>query len=235
MIDGKRVLGLITARGGSKGVPRKNLYPLDGKPLLEWTVDAAKASRYLDRLVLTSDDPEIIAMALELGCEAPFVRPADLADDEASSVDVAIHAFDQLAETYDYLALLQPTSPFRTAEDIDACIHLIGERGAMSCTSVYMASIPPTWIYTLDQDQIMTPIFSNRPETTRRQVQPQAYCTNGAIFVVDIAWFRQCRCFIDPATIAYVMPAERSIDIDGEIDIQMAEAQLTSNRMKDAL
>jgi len=230
MINGRRVLGLITARGGSKGLPAKNLYPLGGRPLLEWTVNAANASEHIDRLILSSDDREIIAKAKDLGCEVPFVRPANLANDEASSVDVAIHALDQLAETYDYLALLQPTSPLRLAEDIDQCIRLCCERDGFSCTSVCELPMPPTWVYTLDDNQIMIPLLPDRPGSTRRQIQPNAYCSNGAVFVVNIEWFRGSLCFIDKQTIAYVMPQERSVDIDREIDIRMAETLLASIR-----
>lgn len=226
MYKGKRILGLITARGGSKGVPRKNLYPLNGKSLLEWTVQTAVLSRRVDRLIISSDDPEIISVARKCGCEAPFVRPAELASDEATSYDVALHALDELHEYYDYLILLQPTSPLRTVADIDGCLELCIDRGGNSAVSVYELPMPPTWLYTIDDSNVMTPLLSNRPETTQRQVQPKAYCSNGAIFVVHVEWFRTSGRFIGNETLGYEMPRERSVDIDTEADIVIAEGFL---------
>src|SRR5262245_25182815 len=128
MIDAKRVLGLITARGGSKGVPRKNVRPLGGKPLLAWTIEAARNAPVIDRLILSSDDAEIIEVARAWGCEVPFVRPPELATDTADSVEVVRHALSTLGEDYDYVVLLQPTSPLRTGEDIENCVRLCDAR-----------------------------------------------------------------------------------------------------------
>src|SRR5690606_9725040 len=123
MFGDKKVLGLITARGGSKGIPRKNIKLLGGKPLIAWTIDAALKSRYIDRLILSSDDNEIISIAKSLNCDVPFVRPSELATEISSSMDVVLHALDHVGEFFDFLLLLQPTSPFRTSEDIDAIIE----------------------------------------------------------------------------------------------------------------
>ena len=129
-----KVLALITARGGSKGLPRKNVLLAGGKPLIAWTVEAAVSSECIDRVVLTSDDDEIMAAAMAAGCDVPFCRPAHLASDVATSLDVVLHAIDQLPG-YEYVVLLQPTSPLRTAADIDAAFELMLETEAPSCVS----------------------------------------------------------------------------------------------------
>src|SRR5688500_10349967 len=142
MIAGRSVLALIPARGGSKGLPGKNLLPVDGRPLLDWTVQAARRSRYIDRVVLSSDDPAIIAAGLAAGCDAPFVRPAELASDTAGTLEVVEHALDRLPG-YDVLVLLQPTSPLRTAGDIDGACERMVASGAGSCVSVSLVEQSP--------------------------------------------------------------------------------------------
>jgi CMP-N,N'-diacetyllegionaminic acid synthase len=119
MFEGKTILAIVPARGGSKGVPRKNIRLLAGKPLIAWTIDEAKKSRYIDRLILSSEDDEIIEVAREFGCEIPFKRPDELAQDDTPGIESVIHAINTLEEKYDFVVLLQPTSPLRTVEDID--------------------------------------------------------------------------------------------------------------------
>lgn len=221
MIDGRKVLGLIPARGGSKGLPGKNIADLGGKPLITWTIDAAKQSRYLDRLVLSSDDEDIIKVARDAGCDVPFVRPAELARDDTPSTPVILHAFDAVAEDFDILALLQPTSPLRLPEDIDACV----ERciAAPACVSITELSKPPFWTYTMDEhDQLRRLIEPPMQGSVRRQDLPLTYAPNGALFVARIPWFRRHETFFAPETVGYVMPAERAIDIDGPLDLQIA-------------
>jgi CMP-N,N'-diacetyllegionaminic acid synthase len=122
MIGERKVLGLIPARGGSKGVARKNIREVRGKPLIAWTIEEARRSIYLDRLVLSSEDTEIMEIARSFGCEVPFRRPEELAADDTPGIDPVLHALRELPG-FDYVALLQPTSPLRTAEDIDGCIE----------------------------------------------------------------------------------------------------------------
>ena len=225
MYDGKKILGLIPARGGSKGLPGKNVADLGGKPLIAWSVAAAKASRHIDRVVLSSDDDAIIAAAEASGCEVPFRRPAELATDTASMVDVALHALDSLNEAFDALVLLQPTSPFRSAGDIDACIaKCCGEAGTDSVTTVTEPSKSPYWMYTLDAGGGMTPVLEPPEGANRRQALPTVYALNGAVYAVSVAWFRRERRFVGPDTRAQVMPAERSVDVDHPIDLTIARA-----------
>lgn len=227
MIGGRRVLALITARGGSKGLPGKNIRPVAGRPLLAWTIEAAKNAKAPDRLVLSSDDEAIMAVAREWGCEVPFRRPDALATDEASSIDVALHALDALPG-FDYVLLLQPTSPLRTAADIDAACALLERSSAPSCVSVTLAEQSPYWMVRLDDEQRMSPVLALPPGITRRQDLPQVYVLNGAIYVANCAWLRQQRSFVGEGTVGYAMTADRALDIDTLRDAFEAERLLVS-------
>lgn len=220
MIGGKSVLGLIAARGGSKGVPGKNIFVVNGRPLIQWTIDAARASRYLDRLILSSDDPEIIDVARHAGCDVPFHRDAALASDEASSIDVVADALLRVSG-YDIVVLLQPTSPLRTAADIDGAIELLVSSGAGACVTVCEAEEHPYWMFRLGKDGRLSR-FVEFPAgmPLRRQDLPPAWSLNGAVYAAGCAWFLQNRTFLSSDTVGYPMPAERSLDIDTLEDIE---------------
>ncbi|QCG93044.1 acylneuraminate cytidylyltransferase family protein (plasmid) [Azospirillum sp. TSA2s] len=223
MIDGKRVLGLIAARGGSKGLPGKNVADLAGLPLIAWTIRAAQAAATLDRLVLTSDDADIIRTAREFGCEVPFVRPPDLAQDETRIEPVVLHALDALGEEYDYVVLLYPTVPLRTPADIDGSVTLCARSGAPACVTVSEPGKTPYWMFHVDEDdRRMRPVIDLGRIVPRRQELPKVYVLNGAVFVADTARFRTSPSFFQPDTVAYAMPAERSVDIDGPLDLLFA-------------
>ncbi|MBI4184079.1 MAG: acylneuraminate cytidylyltransferase family protein [Proteobacteria bacterium] len=228
MIGDRSVLAVIPARGGSKGFPGKNLAPLAGKPLIAWSIDAARASRHVDRLILSSDDEAIIRAAREWGAEAPFVRPAELASDEAKVEDALLHALDALDRSYDYLVLLQPTSPLRTPADIDACLALCEGTGAPAAVSVVAAPKSPYWMFRLENDSRMQPLFPWEAVYHRRQGLPPAYALNGAVYAARVEWFRVRRTFFSPETRAQVMPAERSLDIDTPTDLVLAEALIAA-------
>src|SRR5262245_26226674 len=221
-----KILALITARSGSKGLPGKNIRPLGGKPLVTWTVEQAKAANGIDRIVISSDDPEIIRIAVAAGCEAPFVRPAELARDDTPSAAVVLHALDALADPFDLLMLLQPTSPLRLASDIDACLDACLASGASSCITVTEAEHSPFWMFRLDQANRLVRLLDEGRDTVRRQDLPKAYLANGAVFVARVDWFRDHQAFVDDDTIGVVMPTERSIDIDTELDFRLAEMLL---------
>ncbi|MHB1013755.1 MAG: acylneuraminate cytidylyltransferase family protein [Desulfurivibrionaceae bacterium] len=223
MIDGHTVLALITARGGSKGLPRKNIRALGGKPLLAWTVEAAKCSRYIDRIILSSDDQEIIRIGLQYGCECPFIRPAELASDGASTMDAVHHALGNIENHYEYLVLLQPTSPFRSAEDIDNCLERCLSLNAPACVSVTECEKNPYWMYSITEDGRVKPVIpmENRPQ--RRQELPKAFVLNGAIYVAQSKWLSEKESFVQDETVACVMPQERSLDIDTLQDFQRAQ------------
>lgn len=221
MIDNRRVLGVITARGGSKGVPRKNLAEFRGVPLVQWTIEAARASECLDRVILSSDDAEIIALARRLGCEAPFVRSADLATDEASSVDVVLDAARR-SPGYEIIVLLQPTSPLRLAADIDGTLRRMAETGAQSAVSVFEAVHHPYLVFGVGDDERLKPIVDLPPGGPgRRQDFPPAYQLNGAVYAAEVGWLTHSRVFVKSGeTVPFVMPAPRSLDIDTLEDLQ---------------
>jgi CMP-N,N'-diacetyllegionaminic acid synthase len=224
VIDGRSVLAVITARGGSKGLPRKNLLPFRGDPLIAWTIRAAQAAPSIDRLILSSDDAEIIETARALGCEAPFQRAADLAGDTAASIDVLLDAADR-APGYDIVVLLQPTSPLRTAGDIEATLALMAESGAPGAVSVSEAPCHPYLIFRQDAGGRLSP-FVDKPAGMgwRRQDLPSAWRINGAVYAADLAWLRAERTLCKAGeTAAYEMPIERSVDIDTLDDLLAAE------------
>ena len=226
MIDGLSVLALIPARGGSKGLPSKNILPVGGRPLLTWTIHAARASRYVDRLVLSSDDPAIIAVAEHEGCEAPFRRAAALATDEASSADVVLDAIGRLPG-YDVVVLLQPTSPLRINVDIDATLETLCHHGAEACVTVRPAEEHPYWTFHLEASGHLTPYCTTTDGIpVQRQQLPTAWCLNGAVYAARIPWFLRTKTFIGAQTVAHPMSAERSVDIDTLADLERVECLL---------
>lgn len=233
MIARKTVLGVVAARGGSKGLPGKNVADLGGKPLVAWSIAAARGSRYLDRTIVSSDDPKIIAAARAAGGDVPFRRPKRLATDRASIYDALFHALDSLEETYDYVVLIQATSPLRTTADIDACIALCHKSGA-PVISVSRAAKPPQWMYALDSKRRLRPVLKARRGADRRQDLETAYVPNGAVYVANAGWLRKHGSFVGPDTRAYIMPSERSVDIDARMDLLLARAIVadTSSRRR---
>ena len=223
MIGSNSVLALVPARGGSKGVPRKNIRLIGGKPMIAWTIEAARKSRYIDRLVLSSDDQAIIDIAVACGCEAPFVRPAELASDQADSISVIRHAIDALPEQFEYLVLLQPTSPMRRTEDIDGAIERCVKRGAPACVSVCEPEKSPLWMLRLDADGIVHPLFPSQPIPYRRQDAPSVFALNGAVYVARTDHLKLGGTFLAPGAIGYQMPKERSFDVDTELDIAIVD------------
>lgn len=221
MYKGKSILALITARGGSKGIPRKNVKKLGGKPLINWTIEAAKKSKYIDRLVLSSEDEHIITQALSIGCEVPFKRPATLAADNSTSMDVILHALEQLNNQYDYLLLLQPTSPFRTALQIDSII----EQGISSKTditvSVTESKKHPAFTYTLSNGKLVSVLPEQKQK--RRQEMPKVYEHNGALYFAGISHLLKVKTYDEVGVGAFLMDAVSSVDLDEQLDWEFAE------------
>ncbi len=230
MIDGKRILAIIPARGGSKGIKNKNIAALAGKPLLQWTIEAAKKSKYVDRIVLSSDDPEIQGIAELLGCEVPFTREAHLATDEASTIDVLVDVLERVAG-FDVVVLLQPTSPLRTAEDIDSCLNLMMQDGAPSVVSLCEVEDHPALVVKFQNENQITPFLPHpSSQSLRRQDLPGAFRLNGAVYAAKIHWLFRERSFTAQGSVGFVMPKRRSIDIDDCDDLFTAE-QLLSNQI----
>jgi N-acylneuraminate cytidylyltransferase len=225
MIDDRKVLAVIAARGGSKGLPNKALADLGGRPVIAWSVAAALASKLIDRTVISSDSPAIIEAACAAGCEAPFMRPAELATDEALVTDVVLHALSSLDEKYHYVVLLQGSSPLRATEDIDGCIRACHLTAAPAAVSVAAAPKHPRWMFSLKRDGRFKPFISNElwnDLQRRRQTFPEAYLPNGAIYVAPVDSFLRTHSFYFPETIGFKMPVERSVDIDTELDLVVA-------------
>jgi N-acylneuraminate cytidylyltransferase len=224
MIAGKSVMAVVTARGGSKGLPGKNLRPLAGRPLIAWTIAAAQAAAGVDRLILSTDDPDIMAAAQALGCEAPFRRSPELSGDTAGSIDVVLDALDRVPG-FDVVLLLQPTSPLRTAADIDGALARMAAGGAPACVSVTEAPVHPWLVYGEDAGGRIDP-FAAPPAgaSLRRQDLPPAWMLNGAVYAAEADWLRRERTFLKPGeTALWPMPPERSIDIDTLEDFEAAE------------
>ncbi|MEQ6854590.1 acylneuraminate cytidylyltransferase family protein [Lysinibacillus capsici] len=215
------ILAIIPARGGSKGVVRKNIRMFAGKPLIAWTIKEAKKSKYITRTILSSEDPEIIDIAKQHGCDVPFVRPLELAQDDTPGIAPVLHAIEQ-CPGYDYVVLLQPTSPLRKIEDIDGCIEYILEQQANYCVSVSESEKSPYWMYTVNHGN-MKPLFEQSHVIERRQDLPDVYALNGAIYVAKVDALLKERSFLTSETKAYIMSKERSLDIDTEMDFFLCE------------
>ena len=222
----QNIIAIIPARGGSKGVPRKNIRLLGNKPLIAYTIEVAKNSKYLKRILVSTEDKEIKQIALEWGAEV-IDRPEELAKDETLTIDVLIHVFDYLksSESFepDLVVVLQPTSPLRIVEDIDESIRLfLSSKDAISLVSVTEYEATPFWALKLSNG-FVSPMFDEKYFRMRRQDIPPAYKPNGAIFISKPETLRKYRTFYTPRTLGYIMPPERSIDIDTEFDFMLAE------------
>jgi len=215
---------LITARGGSKGIPRKNIKAIAGKPLICWTIEAALRSSLLNAVVVSTDDLEIAELARQAGAQVPFMRPAELAQDQTPGLDPVLHALDQLPQ-YDSVLLLQPTSPLRTTDDIDGCLNLVMREKAQSVVSVSETETHPYWTYRLNADQTMVRLLDVAP-VARRQDLPAFFSLNGAMYFAEANWLRNSRSFVGAETLAYVMSKEHSVDLDTPLDWKFAELLL---------
>lgn len=216
-----RLLALIPARGGSKGILRKNIRPFCCKPLLQWSIDVALATTSVDQVVVSTDDPEIADVAKAGGAEVPFLRPAELATDTTPGIAPVLHVLEQLPDVSDVL-LLQPTSPLRTSADIEAILALRQQAGRESAVSLTRSAKHPAWMYSLSPDQQLELLLQLHGAHCRQQLPP-AYVLNGALYLASRAFLLREQAFIAPDTLGYVMPAERSVDIDTLLDWQWAE------------
>ena len=226
MYKNKNILGVITARGGSKGILRKNIKDLAGKPLIAYTIEASSAARHLTRTIVSTDDEEIATIAKEHGGDVPFLRPAHLAEDESKSIDVIQDLLSTLVaqgETYDYVMILQPTSPFRTSEDIDSAIQIAVDQDADSVMSMVELSDFSKKKIKKISDSIIEPFFeAEGNESSRRQDLEPAYKRNCAIYLTRTDLIMQGDLFGEKS-VAYIMPEERSVDINTPYDFSLTE------------
>lgn len=226
----KTILAVVPARGGSKGIPGKNLALAGGRPLLAWTLDAARTSQFVDRTVVSTDDPSIAATARDLGGEAPFLRPAEISGDSASPMLAIDHALAWLEREEgwrpDYVMLLQPTSPLRLAEDIDNACRLAVEKDADAVVSVTEAVPHPYLTRSIDSDGKLADFLTLPGGYPRRQDFPDVYTLNGAIYLAKREILASQGTFYTSRTYAYVMPTARSLDIDTPWELHLADLLL---------
>jgi len=220
-------VAVIPARGGSKGIPRKNVALLAGRPLIAYSIEAARRARSVDRVLVSTDDREIAAVAKREGAEAPFLRPAALAGDAVPGVDVVLHAVTWLAEQQGTepqdVVCLQPTSPLRTAEDVDAAIDLLRANDGDAVVSVTPMEGHPYWAKKVLADGRLADFLdAGRWQRLPRQQLPPAYVLNGAIYAARRAFLVAKRSYYGDRTYAYVMPTERSLDVDTPWDLYLA-------------
>jgi N-acylneuraminate cytidylyltransferase/CMP-N,N'-diacetyllegionaminic acid synthase len=226
MYKNKKILALIPARGGSKGLPGKNIKMLSGKPLIAWSIEQALASRYIDKVVVSTESEKIASVARRYGAEVPFMRPKSLAVSSAIIVDVLIHALNSLEKKgcrFDFIMLLQPTSPLRNSEDIDAVIRLLFRKNAQSVVSICPTEYHPYWIKQLSKGGLMNNFIAKKVRNKNRQDLPLFYRLNGAIYLVSVKFLRKTMDIYGKATYPHIMPLERSVDIDTYIDFELAE------------
>ena len=221
-----RILALITARGGSKRLPGKNIRSLCGKPLIVWSIDVAKDISEICDILVSTDDPNIADVCKEAGAYVPWVRPAELATDTANSVDVALHALDWYeAEkgVVDGLLLLQPTSPFRTRATVQHGIDLFGKHGHQPVLGVSLTHGHPMWMLKMEGDYLV-PFMQEYGFGTRSQNLPSAYVVNGSFYLISPSELRACRSFVGSKTIPLLIePPQEAVDIDTEWDFKLAE------------
>ncbi len=221
------VYAILPARSGSKGVQKKNLRLLRGIPLVAHSVLAARDACCVSRILLSTNCPEIADAGKRFGAEVPFLRPNSLAEDDSIIAEAVRHLLDRLGRTEvlpDYILLLQPTSPFRTAADIDAAFALMCEKDADAIVSVSEAASHPLLCRSIDAGGVLTPFIESPLNNARRQDLPPAYALNGALYLLKTQLFLEEGRFSPSGAIAYVMPAERSLDIDLPEDFERAES-----------
>ena len=234
MINNSKLLAIIPARGGSKRLPTKNILELSGKPLIVWTIDAAKRSKYIDRIVVSTDDGDIAETAINAGVDVPFIRPSHLAEDHTSTYEVVAHTLTQLrnnGDQFEYLLLLQPTSPLRTTEHIDGATDLLISKNADAVISVTEANHLNEWSGEIPESLCLEKFFHGKTEK-RSQELPKQFRINGAIYLVDVSKLLAYKTFFLPKNIvAYRMKREASIDIDTQLDFQLAEYLIKLNNL----
>ena len=222
MYTNKTFLAIIPARGGSKRLPRKNVLDLCGKPLIAYTIEAALKSKYIDKVIVSSDDEEILNISSNFGADI-IKRPIDLANDTATTFDTIKHTIDNF-EKYDYIVLLQPTSPLRNEKHIDEAIQLLEEKNADSIISVCEMDHSPLWSNTLPKDGNMSNFLKDEILNKRSQDLEKYYRLNGAIYICKTEKLLENKGFFLKENIfAYVMDRKSSVDIDEDIDFKMVE------------
>lgn len=228
MMNGKSILALIPARGGSKRVPGKNIRPLGGKPLIAWTIETARAVSCIDEVLVSTDDSQIAQVARDCGASVPWLRPARLATDTASSIDVIEHALAQRkrdGKTFDVLLLLQPTSPFRLARHVEQILRMCIDAEGAPVVAFAPARTHPAWCFTVDEGGLARPIVAGDGTSRRSQDLPPAFEISGSLYAIGTQEYEVAKGFFTGKTRALVLHERHlAIDIDDEFDWMVAEA-----------
>lgn len=230
------ILALIPARGGSKGLPRKNILPLAGKPLIAWTIEQALESKYIDKVVVSTEDKEISDISKKYGAEVPFIRPEELASDEAKTMDVIIHAlnwFENRGEHFDILVLLEPTSPLRDANDIDCCITTLLEnvkaKAVVSVTKLE-GSHPEFNVIINEENFIRKADGSSDFKVLRRQELDDIYYFEGSVYVSYVDTLKKFKSFYHELTMPYIVPRYKAFEVDELCDLICIEALINARK-----
>lgn len=228
MYKDKKILCVIPARGGSKGLPGKNIRPLLGKSLIGWTIEQAKASALIDTVIISTDDQQIADVSKQFGATVPFLRPAALASDTSSSIDVIVHALDfleQEGQSFDYLALLEATSPLRDTKDVDDAIKLLIEtpRAASIVGVSKVKSAHPDFLVRLNK-MFIDPYVNNDFLVKRRQEIEDLYFFEGSLYISSVNSLRALRSFIHKDCLGFIMPEWKAYEVDDLTDFIIIEA-----------
>jgi N-acylneuraminate cytidylyltransferase len=232
MLHRPKVLAVIPARGGSKGVPRKNIRPICGRPLISYTIEHARTAQHLFyRIIVSTDDEEIASVARQYGAEAPFLRPANLARDESPVIPMLQHAVNFVEQqdgiTMDWICLLQPTEPFRTSTDLEQCLELSASGGCDSVISVVRVfATHPILMKRIEGDRLLPFCLEEREGTRRQEYDPPAYMRNGSIYLTRRDVLMRQNSIWGQTIRPYVMPLERSVSIDTDLDLKLAEIMM---------
>jgi CMP-N,N'-diacetyllegionaminic acid synthase len=233
----KKIIAIVPARAGSKGLLNKNIKMFCGKPLIGWTIEAALSSQYIDELIVSTDSHEIAEVARQMGAVVPFIRPSELATDTATSISVIDHALNFYKETFDrtfdYAVLLEPTSPLRSTNDIDEAIaQLLGSPKAQAVVGICKTETQhPAFLVEKDSEGFLAAYENNNMQILRRQEISDVYFFEGSVYVSEIGALLEKKTFYHNSTIGYVMPKSRAIEIDDIYDFVMAEALMNYSRL----
>ena len=238
MINGKSVIGIVPARAGSKGLPRKNIAPLCGKPLIAWSIEAGLRSQYIDLVIVSTDSNKIAGISAEYGASVPFIRPAELATDETPTIDVVIHALEYLnnqrKQRFDYTVLLEPTSPLRDEADIDRAIkQLVDNVGASSLVGISRTEAQnPEFLVCLSENNFLRGFDQSEIKPVRRQEIKDVYFLEGSIYVSDTKTLIARRTFCHQETLGCIFPKWKSLEVDDLEDLIMVEALMLHKKFQ---
>lgn len=233
-----RVLFIMTARGGSKGIPKKNIARLGDYPLLAYKLISARKSKCEKRIIISTDSHEIAETASQYGAEVPFMRPGSLSGDTADSMDVLVHAVDWIKNNddkkYDYICLLEPTSPFASYLDFNKCFDLLEKTKADALASVKEVDVSSCFIHQLDKNGRLSSLYNQiiNMKSVRRQDQPKEYTLNGCVYCVKWDYFEKYKTVYSEDMVPYIMPIETSVDINCAFDLVVAKSVI-DNKLVD--